>query len=909
MSIKSLGSYILNKTSVHTYELNNEFKVTLIPTPSETVAATLVNKFGSASEHVRAQAGSLHLLEHLYFRVGKNFQSMDNSPFSLGFNYGCYQNAETSVSSMNLVTHGESKYQEEIIKNFSERCQDNFIDPAAKACECEAVYNEAQRSLCSPWMQTISHLSKLAMSDTGYSEMTIGTIEDVANVTAQELMELKAYFSKPSNMHIVLSGAVSDVTLQHVQKHFGAIPPSGKVNRPGLKPQDPQVSQRSESIFIDGGCMVCAVGYRSPDRKPYEFTEHDVLLRVVDKALKHEEIQKMFPRFASVQAFNPEYCAPYLFSILGVPQPGSDPGMFSQLAKNAMLKVPNLDEQLLKSMVRELRYDIETAMNSAHSATNLLANAIGTKRWQAPKEIHECYCKMIKGSYSIQNALKSFIPQFFADSRSSVVIGIPKQMVNAPKPAPLLKEASLKARQLTKNVATLSKIQVVSKNHNMAVVQKVMPSVLINASIPFSSDIGLHQEAAHKLLANILNARQLPPNVSTSTRRQYASGHDVFHISMKVSTASALKDIMSEFKKPNFKDFGLYRDQTVAMIRGENTNASAVAKILAINSVYSKSPFTQYMNLPDRVQNTELSTLQKIHQELLNNLPHAQFTFTGDWTTNEQSLGRYKSEIKTHFNADFKPIQGNAMHRVTGEKLVVDYFVPEKNKYSVGGELIDSHLVTKSTVAPFQWTRKSANERLQRKNMNNIATATIMMAVSFPKHMKNAMTHVMSHFGDSMSGLLMQKIRWIDALRSYGINSVVVGTNATSDPLAVVVGTVGSSVLEDAQKDIDYVFENNVGKLTQKNLDTTHQRMVGERAVKGDFSSDLHEIVHGKLVEGENPTLDIPKPTLEEFNEASKYLMHMARVEIVPTRMASSVGHFHSKQNEVESEEEYACVW
>ena len=73
------GSYVINRVRVQTFEHKaNGMMVTLIPIPGETVAINLVNKFGSASECVKAKTGSLHLLEHLYFLIGKLNKSIDH---------------------------------------------------------------------------------------------------------------------------------------------------------------------------------------------------------------------------------------------------------------------------------------------------------------------------------------------------------------------------------------------------------------------------------------------------------------------------------------------------------------------------------------------------------------------------------------------------------------------------------------------------------------------------------------------------------------------------------------------------------------------------------------------------------------------------------------------------------------
>lgn len=901
----NLGSFVINSKWVHTYELkSNGFKVTLIPIAGQTVAANLVNKFGSASEHVRAKSGSLHLLEHLYFRVGKLSKSMDGTPFDLGNKFGCYVNAETTASSMSLVTHGHVDYEEEIVKNFATRSQDFFIDPAAKVAEEQAVFNEAERSLTSPYMQVITHVAQLGMSDTGFSSMTIGTIADVSNVTADDLMALKEYFSKPNNMHLVMSGAVGADSLKHVAKHFGAIPRAAEVERPGLLPQEPQISPRQESILVDGSFAVCALAFRSPVRKPFEFSKDDVMLRVVQKAIDRPEIQQHFgTSFVNTSVFNPEYVASFLFTFLSCPQ--VDPGAFPQAIGQALEKVAQLPEPVLKSIVKDLKYNIDTSFTSAHEATELVAGAIGTQTFDTVKQIHNEYCTMIKPNYSIQKNLAQFVQRFFNPEQSTFVVGVPKNNVKPTPKAQLMPKPKLNKRAMLGRRSMAGKVQVVEKNHNVAVVQKTMPSVYVNISIPFKTDGALKQEATHTLLANVLNSVPLPPNVSASTRRSYSAGHDVFHIATKVNTAGALEDIVKEFKAPNYDMFENVRNTAASMSRGDQMNATAIAKVMAINAIYSQSPFKNYTEMPNALQNTNLQDIKNAHAELLQNMSSAHVTFTGDWES-DQSIARYKGEIQKHFNTAFTPLKGVVFHKLTGEKMTVDYFVPESGQYSVRQHntndnlMIDAHLISANTIPQFQWVNKKTNERFQRRELSNIATSTIMYAVSFPKHLKTPMSYAMNMMGDSMAGWTMRKVRWEDAQQCYGINGQVVSTNAKSQPLAVLVGTVGADALEKAKSDIQWCFDNHCGKITQEELDTAHQRMVGERIVKTDFAENIHGLVHSNLVAGEDPTLELTKPSLAEVNEASMFFKHMAKVEVVPTMHVAAAKVYRASERAID---------
>lgn len=905
------GSYVINRVRVQTFQhKNNGLMVTLIPIPGETVAINLVNKFGSASECVKAKTGSLHLLEHLYFRIGKLNKSIDHSAFALSVKTGAYQNAQTTSSSMELVTHSHVKYENDVFKLFSERMQDSFIDPACKVAEEQAVFNEAQRSLKSPYMQVISHMSKIAMDGgSGYAWMTIGTIDDVANVTAQELMDLKEYFSKPENTHIVVSGAVSPNTLDHIHENFGHIQRSKTpIERPGLKPADPQVSMRQASVVVDSNFPVIALGFHSPKRQPFEFTNHDLMLRIVEKAVERPEVQKVMQGFVNTSVFNPEYVAPYLFSFLSCPQ--TDPAAFPQAIQQALVTMKNMPEESLRSIVHDLKYKIENSMTSAHAATEMMADAVSTMKWDTVKSIHSKYCEMIKPNYSIRNELSKFIDNYFKFEQSTFIIGCPRQQVqniaNARiKPEPM-KGAALDTRMQLKP-SHASKVSVIDSTHNMAVVQKTSPDVYINASIPFQSDVQLKQEATHSLLANILNAVPMPASASASTRRSYSAGHDVFHISMKMRTSGGVKDIIDQFKSPDFSMFQNMKVTSASMARGELMNATALAKVTAINSIYQQSPFTNYEQLPNQIQSLTVSDMKNAHALLLSNLKNAYFTFTGDWS-DASELEKYKSKVETHLNADFSPISGSAKLKSTGQRVDIIKYAKATNMYhlNINGEVhtVEPHQLTNNSIPPFQWVPKPPRDGWEHKELSSIATATVMYAVSFPKEKKRAMEFVMNMFGDSMSGWTMQKVRWEECEQCYGINGQTVSTNTFSPPLAVLVGTVGAEALERAKMDVQTTIHEHAGRITQEQLDTTFARIEGEMVVKHDYADDIHSIVHSDLVAGNKPTLEVTKPSLKEVNEASLLLKKMAKVEIVPTNAPQTITYSHQRMSS-DDEDEY----
>ena len=172
--------------------------------------------------------------------------------------------------------------------------------------------------------------------------------------------------------------------------------------------------------------------------------------------------------------------------------------------------------------------------------------------------------------------------------------------------------------------------------------------------------------------------------------------------------------------------------------------------------------------------------------------------------------------------------------------------------------------------------KKNTTQSFQHHELPHVATATLMYATSYPKELNNAMRHVSSLFGDSMSGWTMEKIRWQHSLMCYGFNSMTSSTNMRSPPICVIVGTVGPTALDAAKQDVQACFDEHCGAITQEQLDTAHERIKGEVAVRTDYTSDIHALVHGHLVGGEKPTIVVEKPSLEDSAPSNGRALAMA---------------------------------
>lgn len=219
--IKSLNLEVHKKT------LSNGLRV-LVFENDQLPIASYYTFFDVGGRHeIKGQnTGATHFLEHMMFKGGGKFGpgKFDSFIEGSGGNTNAYTSFDNTVYYQNLPSPQISK----IIEMEADRMQNILLDPAALEKERKVVFEERKmRYENSPHGQIYLKMMQAVFEKTPYGGSVIGEVEDLNNLTRENLKDFHKKFYAPNNAIIVVAGDVDhDDIFDQVEEHYGKIPRS-----------------------------------------------------------------------------------------------------------------------------------------------------------------------------------------------------------------------------------------------------------------------------------------------------------------------------------------------------------------------------------------------------------------------------------------------------------------------------------------------------------------------------------------------------------------------------------------------------------------------------------------------------------------------------------------------------------
>lgn len=217
------------------HRLDNGMEVILYKDNSlPVVAVNLWYRVGSANER-KGKTGFAHLFEHMMFQGSKHV------PKQMHFRYiqeaGGNLNGSTSLDRTNYYQSVPSNDLEMVLWLESDRM--GFLIPALGQDkldnQIDVVKNERRQRYENPpyglaWEKLFSNLYP---ENHPYHWPTIGWMEDIANISLQDVKDFFNLYYTPNNASLVIAGDIDEKrALELAEKYFGPIAPGAAVPPP-----------------------------------------------------------------------------------------------------------------------------------------------------------------------------------------------------------------------------------------------------------------------------------------------------------------------------------------------------------------------------------------------------------------------------------------------------------------------------------------------------------------------------------------------------------------------------------------------------------------------------------------------------------------------------------------------------
>ncbi len=233
---------------IYTTTLSNGLKVVVVEDRAAPVVQTSMwYGFGSLDE-TTGKTGLAHALEHMLFR-GTNEVSAGGLD-DIVARLGAQMNGETTYDYTHFYFEMPSDKIDDALFIEADRMQHAALRASDWAVERNAVLNEIDGDLSSPFFNLLSRVRAAAFPDQPAGRTPVGNRSDVANASVADIARYYREWYAPNNATLVVTGDVSHQTVfAKAQRYFGAIPSKTLPPSPSRNPVPASGQRTVEAEF------------------------------------------------------------------------------------------------------------------------------------------------------------------------------------------------------------------------------------------------------------------------------------------------------------------------------------------------------------------------------------------------------------------------------------------------------------------------------------------------------------------------------------------------------------------------------------------------------------------------------------------------------------------------------------
>ena len=337
-------SYVKTLGGIDEYRLDaNGLSVLLLSDRTAPVVTFMVTyRVGSRNE-VTGSTGATHLLEHLMFKGGPNYNDAKGNSVkqfleSIGGNY----NANTYLDRTCYFAEVGSEHLESYLAIEADRMRNLWIREEDRRTEMTVVRNEFEQGENDPVQALDKEIFAAAFQAHPYHHSTIGWRSDIEKVPIEKLRAFYDTFYWPDNATVSVIGDFDPAAaLGLVKKYYGAYPKAPHPIPQVYTEEPEQTGPRRVMVQRAGEVGAVGVSYKSPAGSHPDFPALQVLGSILASGKTSRFYRALTDKNLTTQvSADPGFFHdPSLFQIYAYLAPGAAPEQVEKIISEEVARV------------------------------------------------------------------------------------------------------------------------------------------------------------------------------------------------------------------------------------------------------------------------------------------------------------------------------------------------------------------------------------------------------------------------------------------------------------------------------------------------------------------------------------------------------------------------------------------
>ncbi len=427
------SKFLAPNSSIREEILSNGLKVIIVRDKNAPLAVFQIWYHAGSINEQLGKTGLSHLLEHLMFKGTpkygpKNFSKIIQRA-------GGVDNAGTTYDYVFYYQKIAPEMLNLSIELEADRMQNLIMDPKETMLERDVVMEERRmRYEDDPQNMVYEEVMSTAFKNYPYRWPVIGWMQDLKNMTREDLWEYYKTHYVPNNAVLIIAGDVNpELLMVKIKKEFGAIPRGAdtvktpKIDEPG------QSGERRVFVKKEAELPYVFAGYKTPNFPDSDSSALEVLVGILSGG-KSARIYKSLIKDKQIAlsagaGYNSINKYPSLFYFYGIPLPGKkiediESALYEEIEK--IKKEPPSEREVQKT-----KNQIEAEFIMAQDSTFFQAEVVGQFEMLGDWRLKEKYLDGIRKvtPEDVQRAAG----KYFIEDKRTVGILIPLKKVESEK--------------------------------------------------------------------------------------------------------------------------------------------------------------------------------------------------------------------------------------------------------------------------------------------------------------------------------------------------------------------------------------------------------------------------------------------------------------------------------------------